>query len=421
MALPPFVESDGNVRCGACGTVNRPGGPAGFGIPPGGYGSYGGANLGPPSPGGGRTILIVIILAVALPMVLMIVGGAVAFLLARRSAPMPIPAPTPISTGGASRGSGTSTSSATHGDSWEGVHGILFVDVNGDGVPDVVGRVRQVGGSDEVSLAAFDAATGRSFWQSAPVGSYHDTSQGVVGLEQDVLVFCGVTGRTTGVGLHDGKTRWTGVLPEKATALCKGDRPGEVRAVLADGNSTVVRLADGRAFAPVPRSGTCARLPSDEKDGDPSLQVRALPGIDVNGMTSHVSLQRSGGPQILLGYRSKGTQVPMMAAVYPDPSRSWKSDLPATNPLETDTPSSQLGVVTATRACTHYGFSSILKPHVVVCFDLAGHRLWETPLTDNMPLSAIQSDDHRVFVSQWNRLTVLDAARGSHLYTIGRP
>jgi hypothetical protein len=416
-SLPPFVESDGTVRCGACGTVNRPGGPAGFGIPPGGYSGYGGASAG--APGGGRVVIIVIAVIAAVVVLLMLLGAGAAFFLARRATPTPVAIGGGGSTGG---GSGpVATSIPARADSWEGVHGIVFADANGDGVPDVVGRLREAGGADRISLGAFDAATGRKLWESAPLGTYHDTFQGLLGFEQDTLVLCGATGKTSGVGLRDGKTRWSGTLPEKATALCKGDRPGEVRVVLADASSVVLRLADGRTSAPAPRSGGCARIPNDEKDGDPGYETRSMMTVEANGMTARVALQRPGGPEILLGYRSKGTSVPMIAAVFADPLRSWKSDMPGTNPLETGTSMSQEGVVTASRACADYGFSSMVKPHMVVCFDLAGHRLWETALLDTAPISAIQSDDRRVFVSQWGRLTVLDAARGTHLYSIGRP
>jgi outer membrane protein assembly factor BamB len=259
----------------------------------------------------------------------------------------------------------------------------------------------------------------------------------VLGLADDTLLFAASSGDLRAYSVRDGRKRWSSSLPEKATGFCKAERPGDVRVRLADQRSTHVRLSDGQASPPAsqpappahaPRGKereveACVRLVSDDgKTGDPSYELRSASSFDVavEGMSVRAELQRAGGPKIVLGTREKGTSVPMIAAVFEDAGRNWKSDLAGTRPLDTGPFAPELGAVTAGRAFTEYGYTDIMKPHALVCFDLGGHRQWETVLAGKDPISAIQATDQRVFVSQWGRLSVYDAANGKAVFSIGR-
>ena len=424
-ALPPFVESDGKVRCGACGTVNAIAMPPTFGVPAGGYGAYNAppAYVVPGARTGCGVAGVVVGLVVAV-FVLLFVGGFLAFFLARSPSSAPAPAPVVVGGGGTVATAAPAPVAASLM-TWEGVHGPILVDVNGDGTPDVVGRVRYVAGGDHVALAAFDGPTGRRLWESAPVGTYGETYQGDVVLADDLLLFTRPGVDTTAWRLHDGTKRWTVILPEKVRHVCRGDHAGEVRALLADDSAQVVRLADGRptSSSKVAKTAPCARLPSDAHDQeDPGVDVRRFAADDakVPGMQVRVVVQRVGGPKVVVGIRTPGTSVPMIAARYPDAPRNWKSDLPGARALETSLDSMPPVAVTAGRAFTEYGFTSGgATPHEVVGFDLGGHRLWEAPLGDWRNITAIAADDHRVYVSQSSRLTVLDAATGRSVYVVG--
>jgi outer membrane protein assembly factor BamB len=322
-------------------------------------------------------------------------------------------------------------------EAWEGVHGAILTDVNGDHVPDLVGRVRYVLGGDRVALAAFDGQSGDKLWESETLGNYTSTYQGVLGLADDALLFASASGDLRAYGVRDGKKRWSSSLPEKATGFCRAERPGDVRVRLADQRSSHVRLSDGQASAPAaapapsahaPRgkekeNDPCVRLASDDgKTGDPGYDLRGAGSFDVavEGMTVRAEMQRPGGPKIVLGTREKGTSVPMIAAVFDDAGHNWKSDLAGTRPLDTGPFAPDLGAVTTGRAFTEYGYTDIMKPHAVVCFDLGGHRQWETVLPSKDPIGAIQATDQRVFVSQWGRLSAYDAASGKAAFSIGK-
>jgi hypothetical protein len=316
---------------------------------------------------------------------------------------------------------------------WEGVHAAVLVDVNGDRVPDVLGRVRYVLGGDRVMLAAFDGASGAKLWESDVLGTYAETYQGALGLADDALLFAAPSGELRAYGVHDGKKRWASNLPEKAEGFCKADRAGEVRLRLADKTYAHVRLSDGQAAAQAPvqahaakgkdKEADCGRLASDDgKTGDPTCDARSVSFADVTveGMSVHTMIHRPGGPKIVLGTREKGTSVPMIAAVFDDASRNWKSELAGTRPLETGPFAPEAAAMTASRAFTEYGYTDSTKPHALVCFDLGGHRQWEAALPSRDPISSIQATDQRVFVSQWGRLSVYDAATGRASFSIGK-
>jgi outer membrane protein assembly factor BamB len=306
-------------------------------------------------------------------------------------------------------------------DQWEGVHGALLTDVSGDGVPDLLGRARYVGSSDRVTLAAFDGTSGALLWESEALGTYTETYQGSLGLAEDLLLFADEGGQLRTFSARDGEPSWHASLADKATRFCQ-EAPGQVRVDLANGSATRLLLADGHLAPPPPEGAACARLADDGAEGDPSytLSTDSISGEPVGGMRARTTLRRDGGPTVYLGTRSAGSSVPMIGVVFDDPAQSWKSDLAATRPLETGPWAPEVGAVTADRVYTVYGFTDTSRPRMLVAFDLAGQRRWETPLPNTMPLTSVQATDDRIFVSQWGHLQAFDAATGEATFSIGR-
>jgi outer membrane protein assembly factor BamB len=276
------------------------------------------------------------------------------------------------------------------------VHGAIVTDVNGDHVPDLVGRVRYVIGGDRVTLGAFDGRDGSKLWESDALGTYTQTYQGALGLADDALLFASAAGELRAFSVRDGKKLWTSSLPAPSAHAPHG-KEKEV--------------------------DPCIRLASDDGGGgDPGTEVHSGGReLTVEGMSIRSVLQRPGGPRVALGTRDRGTSVPMIAAVFDgDPSRNWKSDLAGTRPLETGPFAPEHAALTVSHAFTDYAYSDISKPHTLVCFDLGGHRQWETPLPGRDPIGSIQATDQRVFVSQWGRLTAYDASTGKTVFSLGK-
>ncbi len=313
---------------------------------------------------------------------------------------------------------------------WEGVHGAILTDLNGDGVPDIVGRIRHLS-PDRITLAATDGKTGRRLWESERLGVYIETYQGALGLAGDTLLYAAPGGDLHAFGARDGRDRWSGRLPEQVKSFCAGGQPDEVRIRLANDAIVSLALADGRSLASTaePHGGACQALPDDSsgtgsragRGTDGTLSVEAVtPEISklVEDMRVGYAMRRPGGPLVLFGSRKVGTSVPMIAAVYDDVSRNWSHDMPATDVLKTSAEAFVGGTISSTRVFATYERGSS-DPHVLVCFDLTGKRQWETPLPTTDPLTLVQATEDRVLVSQWGRLTVYDAKSGAVLFAIG--
>jgi outer membrane protein assembly factor BamB len=307
---------------------------------------------------------------------------------------------------------------------WEGVHRAILADADGDGLPDVVGRMRHLADGDKITIAAFDGRSGKPLWKSESVGTYSDGLQGALGLADATLLCASGGGELRGYALRGGKGIWRATLPEKVKFFCAGEDPGEAFVRLADEATVSVGLRDGHVVPrPTGDAGACKRLPDDSADRDSNDWGDDASRSAPEGMrVSYAARAPGGGPVVLVGERAKGTSVPMIAAIYEDASRSWKADLPAERPLETSAePFGALAAVTSTRAFATYQRPQGNGPHMLVCFDLSGRRQWEKPLPDDAPLTSVQAIEERVFVSQWGHLTAYDARTGAVAFSIGSP
>jgi hypothetical protein len=417
--------------CRFCGTLNAPAGAGAprnpyapipsYGAAPG-YGP-GGYPYVPPRRGGGAGCIVGLAIAM-----LAIVGMGAAFFVLLGSKPAASGDGAGGDTPGVFGGGGSTLPSNVE---WDGTHGAILYDVNGDGVPDLLGRVRYLGNDDKITLGAFDGTSGKKLWESASLGTYDATYQGKLGLDESTLLFAKPGGGLASYGAKDGKAGWTATLTEKVESFCRS-ADGQVAIRLANQSFSILRLDNGQAGsapAPVAKPGApgtkpdaCVHVWSDDAKGDPGVTIddEIMGELKVDGMEPEVSVQRGTGPKIVLGYRQKGTSVPMMAAIFPDASKNWQSDMPAKDPLLTSASTTRVGAVNATGAFATYGFQSGGEKMDLVGFDLAGHRLWDVPLPEEMPLTAVQSTDTKVLVSQWGMLSVYDATSGKQLFAIGK-
>jgi outer membrane protein assembly factor BamB len=329
-----------------------------------------------------------------------------------------------VSSSGSAGTQGAAVVTVTSSGEWEGVHRAILADADGNGLPDVVGRMRHLDDGDRITIAAFDGRSGKPLWKSESVGTYSDGLQGGLGLAGATLLFATGGGELRAYALRDGKAIWHVALPEKVKSYCAGDDPSEVVIRLADDAAVTVGLRDGRvAPGPIADAGDCKRLPDDGAERDSDDWGDMVGHSAPEGMrVSYAARAPGGGPVVLFGERAKGTSVPMIAAVYEDASRNWKADLPAERPLESSAePFGAQAAVTTTRAFATYQRPQGSDPHLLVCFDLAGRRQWEKPLPDSDPLTSVQAIEERVFVSQWGHLTAYDARTGEIAFSIGKP
>jgi outer membrane protein assembly factor BamB len=328
---------------------------------------------------------------------------------------------------------------------WDGApYGPVLVELTGDGVADVIGRVWVRGGEQSVYLAAFDGASGERLWRSEPLGSRSDIHLAPLGLAADVvLIGDGVAG-VTAIATADGSTRWTIRLSEKVDRFCAG-ADGHAGVRTADRTIHAVSLASG-ALAPAP-GGDCAPLPSDRpRVGSPdvvryesSSERRGLGLTDAgDGLRLGPVLELvSSGAAIGLAHRSPGSRVPMLAAYRwpenepmgadlrgrpqrPPPEVLWTAVVPTGDPLgvKEGEPDPDHVAIAAGTIVVAYELRE-RSAFRLAAFSLAdGSRRWDVPIPGDGSLSVVAASDTHAFVSRWDGLNAFELDTGEHVYTI---
>ncbi|HTE53669.1 MAG TPA: PQQ-binding-like beta-propeller repeat protein [Kofleriaceae bacterium] len=310
------------------------------------------------------------------------------------------------------------------GGTWVGVAPPLLTDVNGDGIADLVGRVRYVSDGDRAHITAVSGDTGKPLWESARIGTYSDTLQGRLAVVGDAVLFAGATGSVTAVGLADGKPRFAASLPDRPARLCRKDA-ASVAIETADGRWQEISLIDG-AVRRARKPSSCDRVPDDERNEiDPAVSAsRSARRWSQPGMHVARELRRGpGGPAVGIGWRRPGTAVPMVAGLDPKGRVTWKAEVPDGDPLAARAGSGGLWTATERLVCATYERTGGSTEGVhLTCFELErGARAWDVaiPGERSTVLTSLVAAGDRVYLSGWGLLLGLDARTGRWLPGLG--
>lgn len=303
----------------------------------------------------------------------------------------------------------------------------MLADINGDGAPDVLGRVSEY--NVGAWIGAFDGTTGAELWRSELLtkdASEGDTMRGVAHgrvLSVDAL------GKVQAYDLKTGGPAWSSLLGEKARQICEAD--GVIVIETADEARHGLDPVAGKR-SDVAKGTACKPVFSSDRDSFPDyriigwwdLEKHRLPGLhDTDGISAHRALVPTGpGPRFLLGGKSKGTSVAMVAAIGDKKKKLWMDVVPGVDPLTTD-----VNVTTQEAAYTD-GVLVVpyeMKDHDagtrMAAFDAnTGARLWDKQVFPKDQVSsgmAISKD--RVFYSSWSQVVVLSLKTGEPEFTIG--
>jgi LSD1 subclass zinc finger protein len=302
----------------------------------------------------------------------------------------------------------------------------MLADVNGDGAPDIIGKSSIPGA--EHWIAAYDGRTLAPLWKTAVLSKDASDSYARRAIMFGRVLSADSLGKLQAYDLRTGTPAWSALLGEKAKRMCQGD------------GTIVVETVDEarRGFDPqtgkprdVAKNAPCAIVQTSVADEAPGYQLIGwwklaefgLPGLhDVDGISAHRALVPSGpGPRFLLGGRSKGSSVAMVAAV--DKKKVlWKDVVPGVDPLTTDVN------VTTQQAAYSNGLIVIpysMKDHDggvrMACFDgMSGKRLWDVEVHKKTQVSAgmnVSSDD--VLYASWTALYVISLRTGKLRGVIG--
>ncbi len=330
---------------------------------------------------------------------------------------------------------------AARPDTWSASPPIV-VDVDGDGVDDLVGLTRNVLDGDRAQLAAHSGRDGALLWKTARLGTYADTTQALVFAAGGLVVLATASGELQAFDATRGAPRWTSTLGERVRRACSDGEAGAVTVQTADERWHRIALADGarddrvapdvidrrarRAALQPPAwvaaelpPGTCLPVPINEREHMPGLATAdswsKLPRID--GMNLERVVRRGTGPIVAIGGKHPGTAVPMLAVLDGTQAR-WKAVVPASDPLGARADDQH---VTVSETAVFAVYESKGGPRITGFALEDGRRLWDQPLQHehHLVLTGVMMTGDRVVVSAWGNLQAFDAATGAPAFLVG--
>lgn len=298
-----------------------------------------------------------------------------------------------------------------------------FIDLNGDGALDAVGFAEDVLVRDARSehmrrVAAYDGKTGERLWSTPYIGSFESAVGMRMGLVHGHVVVVDAGGDARAFKVDGEAPLWTMNLGERLAVVCSGD-PGQVVLETVDRRSVAIDLASGAArpaAVPSPCITDAVALPavirSEATTRDEHRRRRDKPSVD--GMRVDASLAVSPEVRVVLGDKTPGTRVPMVAVLHGE-ALAWASPVPARDPLRASGSTDDLAAADDRAVFVFYELA--YKPHVAA-FDLAdGRRMWDVAMPESV--NALVPVQDRVYVVYWTALDVLDRETGELRHRIG--
>lgn len=301
----------------------------------------------------------------------------------------------------------------------------MVADVNGDGAPDVIGKSSIPAG--EAWIAAYDGRDGKPIWRTAALAKDATTHEARRAVVLGRVISVDALGKAHAYDLRTGTPSWSVPLGEKARRVCQGS--GVIVVETVDDVKHGLDPASGtkRALA---KDAACTSVPSSSKEEAPGYQLVGWADFDelglprsheLDGMSVNRALVASGpGPRFLLGSRSKGSRIGMVAAV--DRKKVlWETVVPGVDPLTTkasgvDEAAYQGGLLVVPYDMKDHGEGTRLA-----CFDGGtGARLWDVQIhKKSQVLLGISTSANDVFYATWTALYVFSLKTGKLRYMVG--
>lgn len=303
----------------------------------------------------------------------------------------------------------------------------LLHDINGDGIDDIVGLVRDLRANDQMHLAAYDGSSGERLWQSPSLGGYSEVYQGTTFLASNLVLRSNSGGVIRAFDASTGAPTWSTPLGEQILTLCTGPTPAEIDVLTRDDMVRRVVLATGAAAGatPAPKGrpsrddcGKAAPVASTAQP-DPTKETRSWKLYTLDGFKIRGAVHR-GDVVIVRGEKATGTSVPMIGRIAPDrTSMIWQAQVAAQHPL---TSRSELEVTAMSKdlAFAVYEASELPAPHLTA-FSLAdGARRWDVKAPGySRGTSGIAVNQRAVLLSSGSTLQAFEIGTGKQLFAIG--
>jgi len=328
---------------------------------------------------------------------------------------------------------------------WVGHKTPMVIDVNRDGVMDVIGWIRFLnmsGGQTLDHLGAFNAVNGERLWTSPPITDSGQQHQVKVAMSGDKIAVADATGVLKAYSVYTGQQVWMAALGERADRIC-GEGPAYIRAETTDKRALRVALATGQITPAgnVEREAACGGVQSPDVSEGPTFSSGGgtwneggITNPEIDGMdVAKVLVDKMSRATVALGYREPGTRVPT-AALYAEGAKGkgarrgvkgiarWLAAVPAVNPLTVKEGGVEVGAISQGRVIVPYEMADSEQGVRLACLDLnTGQSLWDVaiPRSGTGGVGGMTASDRQVFVAHWTYLDIFDLGTGGHQLTIG--
>lgn len=301
--------------------------------------------------------------------------------------------------------------------SWDSVGGAPVV-VSSGGRDVAVGRLRNVGAGDELSVAAFDLGTLEQLWRTGPLGTYSEGVRSSLFTAGDGFAVVSDPGAHLRVlDLATGEVKRTVDLTDVALTLC-AQPGGKVWVEQVDKRSVMLDASTGELSADVKKPKGC-RTSSERFFGDDAPRVR-LKGLEVQ------ALAQADGVAVAWAEKSPGTPVPWAVGLDPKTrAERWRTPLSQANAATVRSLPGLRGrraLLCGDRFIALWG-SGQKAWHVTALDPTSGAHLWTSTLR---PIFAVDSINDigctasRLFLVRMLSLEVLDVATGELVGNIGQ-
>ena len=331
--------------------------------------------------------------------------------------------------------SDSGVTAALAGDVWWAASGysIAEVDIDGDGVLDLVGLCADRPGSEgSLYVGAFDGKTFEPRWRSASVGDQANAYLVQLGVAAGRVAVADPLGSLHVLDLTSGKEVARVPLTDRADVIC-APREAPGRHWIATKDRTESSF-DPRTLAlvPAPRPASCppgrfavtvdlalcTALPPDVAGsmGECTGSGAPPPIPGFIGMEMAVD----GADGVVAGMKSPGSSVPMIAGFTPGaagkaPRLRWQRGAAPGSPLDAKEMSPSRPGLAAGRAIVTY--EDLHGAHHLEAIDApTGRTLWDTTSESFLQFRTTAT---RIYVMRWSRLDVRDAATGALLGGVG--
>lgn len=299
----------------------------------------------------------------------------------------------------------------------------FLFDVNGDGVTDLIGLSEYP--AQSAWFAAYDGRDGKELWRTDTV-TKEFAHMGFHALAGNLLVTTDNLGKVQTYQAKTGKPAWASLVSDEVNKMYLGD--DFVRIHTRDNRFHFLSLATGQTL-PDKSHIVASSIPQTRMHSGFGYYTADRIYFRNFGLTESIEGMRperavipdKGKRALVLGAKSPGSSVPMIAAIEGD-KVIWTSVVPAIDPLGTDTLSpTQMAALFGQRIAVPYRLKSSDGMRMAAFDTNTGKRLWDMPVhAKSASVSGIAMSGDSVFVATWRAIYVLRADTGELRFQIGK-